>query len=211
MTILRQAALLVLLAALMGARPGLANDTTIPCKSPPKESASVAVHAGTQVTFTQDKQNNTCTFSINGAVATSPPADQVIGALNVFRGAGKPPPLDDNKILAQAIAALLSAPAPVDTVPEELVLLLTKSAALTRCLSEFFYKGGLPSVDPKENRFACKGLAPYGDAREKARLIGKGEPAVGVPTLVISVEWHQGRLVSALYLPLTIIQLPPIR
>jgi hypothetical protein len=201
---------LCVVAALSGARPALANDTTISCKSPPKESASVAFHPGTQVTYTQDTQKGTCTFSVNGAVATSPPAEAVLSALNLFRG-GKPPPFNDIKTMAPAIAALLAAPAPVDKVPDELVSLLTKADGLTRCLSEFFEKRVFPSVELKELRFSCKGLEPYRNADGKAQLLQRGEPAVGVPTLMISVAWQQGRFVSALYLPLSILQMPPIR
>lgn len=205
------AASLCVVVALTGARPVLANDTTVSCKSPPKESANIAFHPGTQVTFTQDKQNNTCTFSVNGAVATSPPSEQVLGALNLFRG-GKQLPFNDIKTMATAIAALLAASAPVDKVPDELVSLLTKAdKGLTGCLSGFFEKKVLPSIEFKEIRFSCKGLAPYRDAEGKAQLIRRGEPAVGVPTLVISVEWQQGRFLSALYLPLTMVEMPPIR
>lgn len=214
MTVTRHAAAasLCLAGALSIALPALANDTTVPCKSPPKESASVAVHAGTQVTHTQDTVNGTCTFSVNGAVATSPPAEKVLDALNLFRGAGKPPPLSDIKTMAPAIAALLAAAAPVNEVPEELVKVFLKGApGLTRCLSEFFEKRVLPSIEPKEFGFGCKGLEPYKDADSKAQMIRRGEPAVAVPTLMISVEWGQKRFVSVLYLPLIIVQLPPLR
>jgi hypothetical protein len=206
------ATVLVCLAGLFVPLSALANDTTIPCKSPPKEGASVAFHPGTQITYTQDRQNNTCTFSVNGAVATSPPANQVLDALNVFRGGGKLPPFDDVKTMASAIAALLAASAPVEKVPDELIGLIAKAdKGLTRCLSEFFDKKVLPLVEFKEIRFNCKGLAPYKEAEEKAALLRQGEAAVAVPTLVISVQWQQGRFLSALYLPMTIVQMAPIR
>jgi len=206
------AVLLYLAGGLAGAGWALANDTTIPCKSPPKEGASVAFHPGTQVTYTQDRQNNTCTFSVNGAVATSPPAAQVLNALNLFRGGGKSPPFEDVKTMASAIAALLAASAPVENVPEELLFRLTKAdRGLAQCLKEFFDKKVLPSVEFKEIQFSCRGLAPYAGAEAKAQSIRNGEPAVGVATLMISVEWQQGRFRSALFLPVTIVQMPPIR
>src|SRR5271169_3051631 len=65
--------------------PASANDSTIPCNSPPDKGASVAVHPGTQVSTTQDYQSSTYTFAINGAVATSPPPQQVLNAVNSFR------------------------------------------------------------------------------------------------------------------------------
>jgi hypothetical protein len=73
----------------IGQTPVFARDSTIPCRAPPDKVAFVAVREGSTVTTTQDKQNGSCTFSVNGAVATSPPANDVIRALNVFRS--KPP------------------------------------------------------------------------------------------------------------------------
>src|SRR5262249_37852956 len=76
------AALAVMLNATSAAQ---ANDSTYSCSKPPDKAARVAVHPGSTVSFTQNNQDNTCTFSVNGAVATSPPPKLVIDALNVFR------------------------------------------------------------------------------------------------------------------------------
>jgi hypothetical protein len=208
---LSAATALCLLIGLTGASPTLANDTTIACKSPPKESASVAFHPGTQVTYTQDKQSNTCTFSVNGAVATSPPAEQVMNALNLFRSGGKLPPLDDAKTMASAIAALLASAAPVDKVPDDLVGLLIKAdKRLTGCLTDFFNKKALPTIELNEIRFICRGLRPYGNAERKRQLVSAGESAVSEPTLMISVEWNGGRFLSALFLPQSIVAFRPL-
>src|SRR5438270_13606200 len=82
-----------------------ANDSTIPCNDPPVRGASVAVHPGTQVSTTKDKQDKTCTFSINGAVSTSPPAQVVISALNTFRDPTKRF-LQNPELTISALAAL---------------------------------------------------------------------------------------------------------
>jgi hypothetical protein len=187
--------------------PCHANDSTIPCNSPPEKGASVAVHAGTQVTTTQDQQEKTCTFSINGAVATSPPAQQVVSALNTFRDPTKRF-LQDTGVAISALATLLVAPAPVPEVPTQVVQLLTNSKErLSRCLD--FFNG--KSSDEKSDRFSCKTFEPYTSLSGKAEMLRRTGAAVDVRTLAISLEWGDGRFMSTAWLPQIITNLPPLR
>jgi hypothetical protein len=122
--------------ALAGITPGLAADSTIPYSSPPDKDASVAVHSGGQVSTIQDNQNSTCIFSINGAVATSPPSEQVIQALNEFRGGSRR--YIEPEYATLAVAALMAASAPVDEVPKDLTIGISESGAqavgISRCI-----------------------------------------------------------------------------
>jgi hypothetical protein len=184
-----------------------ANDSTIPCKAPPDKGANVAVHAGTQVTTTQDNQEKTCTFAINGAIATSPPAQQVISALNTFRDPAKRF-LQEPEVAISALAALLVAPSPVPEVPSEVVQLLRNSReTLSRCLDFFYGK----SPEEKTNRFSCKSFEPYTSSGAKAEMLRSTGVAVDVRTLSISLEWNDRRFVSTVWIPQIIIGLPPLR
>jgi hypothetical protein len=140
--------------------PVRANDTTVPCKNPPDKSASVAVHPGSQVSSTQDKQEKTCVFSINGAVATSPPAVDVINAVNTFRDATKPYLTEQSRAVS-AVATLLAVAAPVERVPSELLELMNKFApSLTKCLVGLS-PGTFSTERYGEGPFSCRGIAPY--------------------------------------------------
>jgi hypothetical protein len=165
------------------------------------------VHAGTQVTTTKDQQEKTCTFSINGAVATSPPAQQVISALNTFRDPTKRF-LQDTGLAISALATLLVAPAPVPEVPTPVVQLLTNSRdLLSRCLD--FFSGKSP--EERSDRFSCKTFEPYTSPGAKAEMLRRTGAAVDVRTLAISLEWGDGRFVSTAWLPQVITNLPPLR
>jgi len=187
--------------------PAHANDTTIPCNSPPEKGASVAVHPGNQVSTTQDDQEKTCVFSINGAVATSPPAADVLNALNTFRDASKPY-LRDPNVAVSAIAALLASAAPVDHVPPELVELLAKfTQSLRQCLGDFSSISFRPATY-SEGPFTCRGIAPYTNPQEKSGMLRETGLAVSVPTIAISLVWERGRFKSAVYLPLSMVGAP---
>jgi hypothetical protein len=130
--------------ALTPVAPARADDSTIPCNSPPEKGARVAVHQGTQVSTTQDKQNDTCTFSINGAVATSPPPQEVLAALNLFRDPAQSFLLKPESAI-YAISALIAAASPVEEVPNDLPFALQRVASkLDECLKVFFGKRDLP-------------------------------------------------------------------
>ena len=192
------------------ASPAKANDTTVSCNSPPDKGAAVAVHPGTQVSVTQDSQSGTCTFAINGAVATSPPAREVISALNLFRGQSRGF-LRDKDTAAFAIAALMAASSPVDDVPKDLVDALRNTApTLMDCLSIFFEKRDLPSARPGGGALSCRGIPPYRDKLAKHDMLRRDGTAVGEPTLEISMTWQRGRFRSKLYLPLTMLALPQL-
>ncbi len=154
---------------LNSATPAKANDTTMPCNAPPDKGASVAVHSGTQVSITQDHQKGTCTFAINGAVATSPPPRQVISALNLFRGRS-PTDLSDTGTAANAIATLMAASAPVDNVPDDLVSAL-KRPELLNCLKAFFAERQLPKGSTSEHGFSCRGLLPTRTSHRSTRCL----------------------------------------
>ncbi len=187
--------------------PCNANDSTVPCNGPPEKGASVAVHTGTQVTTTQDQLEKTCTFSINGAVATSPPPQQVISALNTFRDPTKRF-LQDTEVAISALATLLVAPAPVSEVPTQVVQLLTNSKdRVSRCLD--FFNGKSP--EERSDRFSCKTFEPYTTPSAKAEMLRRTGAAVDVRTLAISLEWGDGRFVSTTWLPQIITNLPPLR
>ena len=202
--------LLLAVCAGIGALPAYANDSTIPCNSPPDKGASVAVHPATQVSTTQDQYEKTCVFSINGAVATSPPQAEVIRGLNTFVDPTRPY-LVDKGLAVSALAALLAAPAPVDRVPSDLVDVLTRfSAPLTQCLG-WFSTSTFKAETIGEGPFRCRGIAPYTSAEQKAQMLRTTGTAVAVPTLAISVVWGDGRFTSVTYLPLAIIGAPPLR
>jgi hypothetical protein len=186
-----------------------ANDSTIPCKSPPDAGASVAVHPGTQVSTTQNRQDKTCVFSINGATATSPPAQQVLDALNFFRSPS-PRFLTEKEVVPGAIAALVAAPSPVKEIPKDLLAALVKTTdGLQQCLLEFF-DGKLPN-SALEGEIICRGIQPYANTDTKADMLRNTGLAVGVPTLEIALRWQSGQLFSVVYLPITMRGLPPIR
>jgi len=189
------------LAVLFWTSVGWANDSTIPCKAPPDKGASVAVHPGTQVSTTQDRQNGTCTFSVNGAVATSPPAQQVLEALNILRDPSRQFVNDKDRAIT-VIATLSAASAPVDEVPRDMIEILAKSSGLLQqCLNVFFRQDGLPVDIGDGQTFVCKGVAPYTNVGEKREMLAGAGLAVGLPTLVISTRWGDGRFVSVVYLP----------
>jgi hypothetical protein len=190
-----------------GITPGFAADSTIPCSSPPDKGASVAVHPGAQVSTTQDNQNGTCIFSINGAVATSPPSEQVIQALNEFRGGSRR--YIEPEYATLAVAALMAASAPVDEVPKDLLSALVRAGPkLSGCLAAFF-QNDFPVVRFEEQGFSCVGVKPYSDG-QKRQILERSEPAVGTPTLVISQTWADGRFRSVVYLPVTMAGMPPL-
>jgi hypothetical protein len=187
-----------------------ANDSTIPCNGPPDKGAYVAVHAGTQVVTTQSKQDQTCTLAINGAVATSPPPQDVINALNTFHDPTRRFLREDERTIS-ALAILLVSPAPVKEVPKEVIQLLTNfRPRLMSCLASFF-DGKLPEDRSDAPRFACAGFQPYTNSESKAAMLRSTGVAVGEPTLAISLEWGDHRFVSTAWLPLIITELPPLR
>jgi hypothetical protein len=191
--------------------PARANDSTIPCDKPPDKGSRVAVHPGTQVSTAQDYQEGTCTFSINGAVATSPPAQQVIAALNMFRDPSRLL-LREPEMGQSAVAALLAAPAPVTEIPKDLTKILRDvGPQLERCLATFFGKNDLPTESSGDGAFSCRGIGPYGNAESKAEMLRTTGVAVGVPTLVIAVKWQQGRFKSVAYLPIAMVGQPALQ
>jgi hypothetical protein len=174
-----------------------ANDTTIPCASPPDKGASVAVHPGSQVSKTQDHQNGTCIFAINGAVATSPPPRQVLDAINFVRDSSRRM-MEDPKGFANALAAIMAASAPVDQVPTELASILTSSASdLTECARRFFSSEKIeqPAV-ASPSAVICYSVSAYADERDKHEILGRGGTAVGIPNLVVSAIWGGRRFLS---------------
>jgi hypothetical protein len=182
-----------------------ANDTTIPCASPPDKGASVAVHPGSQVSKTQDRQSGTCVFSINGAVATSPPVRQVVGAVNFLRDPDRPM-MRDSKTLSLSLATIMAASAPVNEVPADLIdLLLNSTERLTACVGKFFNSGGAGDPeqrDQKVDSVACFATPAYEDERAKHAALERGTIAAGLPTLAISATWGGGRFVSTVFLPI---------
>jgi len=203
-------ALLTSAMAIGLAGPCNANDSTIPCKGPPDKGAYVAVHAGTQVTTTQSKPDQTCTFAINGAVATSPPPQDVINALNTFHDPTRQFLREDERTIS-ALATLLVSPAPVNEVPREVIQLLTNfRPRLMSCLASFF-DNKLPEDRSDAPRFSCAGFQPYTNSESKAAMLRSTGVAVGVPTLAISLEWGDHRFISTAWLPLIITELPRLR
>ncbi|MDA9465229.1 hypothetical protein [Bradyrhizobium sp. CCBAU 53415] len=204
------AVLAILTASCIGAS---ASDTTIPCAGPPDKGASVAVHPGSQVSKTQDRQSGTCVFSINGAVATSPPAGQVLEAINFVRKPDKPM-LRDPKGLAVALASLMAASAPVNQVPDELISALIRSSErVSACARGFFSSNDGKFNQPdqgKDDPITCAAAPTYSDERGKHEILERGEIAAGLPTLAISATWGSGRFVSTVYLPIVTPGQPPI-
>lgn len=190
-----------------------ASDTTIPCAAPPEKGASVAVHPGSQVSKTQDRQSGTCVFSINGAVATSPPARQVVAAINFIRNPDRPM-LRDPKGLSVALATIMAASAPVNEVPDELISTLTRSSdRISFCTGRFFSSGDGKFDQPdqsKDDPITCFAAPTYSDDRGKHEILERGEIAAGLPTLAISAKWASGRFVSTVYLPIVSPGQPPI-
>lgn len=204
------AAAVILVVASLAATPVRANDTTIPCASPPEKGASVAVHPSSQVSKTQDVPNGTCTFSINGAVATSPPAEQVMRALNLFRDKHLTY-LEDNDVAVQSTAALLAAATPLPEVSESLVADLRRVAPLLQtCLKEFFLKRVPTRQAAVGDRFTCMSLEPYLDEKSKDQMLAEGRAAVGEPTLQLTVKWQGDKFISTLYLPIEIVGMPAL-
>jgi hypothetical protein len=195
--------------ALLAFGTAQANDSTIPCNLPPDAGASVAVHPGTQVSKTQNHQSKTCVFSINGATATSPPAQQVLDALNFFRDPS-PRFVTEKEVIPGAIAALMAAPSPVKEIPKDLIDVLAKATdRLQQCLAEFF-SNKLPNM-ALEGGIVCRGVEPYTNPDTKAELLRKAGLAVGVPTLEIALTWQGQQFSSVVYLPITMKGLPPLR
>lgn len=190
-----------------------ASDTTIPCAAPPDKGASVAVHPGSQVSKTQDRQSGTCVFSINGAVATSPPAGQVIEAINFVRKQDRPM-LRDPKGLSVALATIMAASAPVNEVPDELISALIRwSERVSACAGRFFSSGDGKFNQPdqaNDDPITCFATPTYSDERGKREILERGETAAGLPTLAISARWRSGRFVSTVYLPIVTPGQPPI-
>lgn len=204
-------AVFYLALALSSTAPAKANDSTWPCASPPVKGASVSVHPGTTVTITQDTQRQTCSFGINGAVSTSPPSEQVVNALNLFRDPSRRVLQDRNTTLS-AVAALMAATAPVDEIPADLLKALDSAGAqLQSCVAIFFAKGDLPDERSQNGAFICRGIRPYFDAKSKAQMLASTGAAAAVPTLMISVKWRNDRFTTALYLPRDMVGVPPIR
>jgi hypothetical protein len=200
---------LTIVYALLAVGTAQANDSTIPCNSPPDAGASVAVHPGTQVSTTQNHQDKTCVFSINGATARSPPTQQVLDALNFFRD----PTLRflaEKEVIPGAIAALMAAPAPVKEVPRDLIAVLARTTdRLQQCLAEFFNNKS-PNM-ALDGGIVCRGVEPYANPDSKAELLQKTGLAVGVPTLEIALKWQGEQFSSVVYLPITMRGLPPLR
>jgi hypothetical protein len=202
-------ALLVSAMAIGLVVPCNANDSTISCAGPPDKGAYVAVHAGAQVSTTQSKNDETCTFAINGAVATSPPPQDVINALNTFHDPTRRF-LREGERTISALATLLVSPAPVNEVPREVIQLLTNfRPRLMSCLASFL-DNKLPEDRSDSPRFFCVGFQPYTNSASKAAMLKSTGAAVGVPTLAISVEWGDHLFVSTAWLPLVIFELPPL-
>ncbi|MBW7973553.1 hypothetical protein [Bradyrhizobium sp. BR 10289] len=199
-------AIMTILATLCIIVGASANDTTIPCAAPPDKGASVAVHPGSQVSKTQDRQSGTCVFSINGAVATSPPAQQVISAVNFLRDPDRPM-LRDSKSLSYSLATIMAASAPVNEVPNDLINLLSNSSErLTACVTKFFSSGGAGDTEPRDpvnsDTVVCFAASAYEDERTKHAILEKGSIAAGLPTLAISATWGNGRFASTVFLPI---------
>jgi hypothetical protein len=199
----------VVSSAVLFSSAAKANDTTIPCNAPPDKGASVAVHSGTQVSLTQDHQKGTCTFAINGAVATSPSPQQVISALNLFRGQSLGV-LRDSGTAANAIAALMAASSPADKVPDDLVSAL-KRPTLLNCLKTFFAERQLPPGNPGESGFLCRGVAPYTNESSKHDMLTRSGLAPGEPMLEVAVKWQRERFTSKAYFPLSMLTQQPRR
>lgn len=203
------APIVALAIAVLALGAAQANDSTIPCKSPPDAGASVAVHPGTQVSTTQNRQDRTCVFSINGATATSPPAQQVLDALNLFRDPSLKV-LAEKDLIPGAIAALVAAPSPVKEVPRDLTAILAKvSDRLQQCLADFFNKK-LPDMS-LDGGIACRAVEPYVNPDAKTDLLKRTGLAVGVPTLAIALTWQGEQFSSVVYLPITMRGLPLLK
>jgi hypothetical protein len=174
------------------------------------------VHPGTQVSKTQDRQTGLCIFSINGAVATSPPPRQVIDAINFLRDRSRPM-MRDPKGFVAAIAAVMAASAPAEEVPQELIAILNEfGGRLTECVNRFFSADAPRGTDPDQRAQAsdtpvtCTAIAAYTDERAKHEIVAGGGTAVGIPTLAIAARWAGGRFVSTAYVPIVTPGQPPL-
>lgn len=203
--------LLALVGSMCVSSAGSASDSTIPCNSPPSSGASVAVHRGTQVSTTQDRQKNTCTFSINGAVATSPPPHLVLEALNTFRDP-QARYLIDRSLAVNSISALAAAGAPVNEVPRQLVSIVERAGQqLELCLDAVFRRQAAEFQPLEAANFRCQALPVYSDDQSKRAMLERTGVAVSSPTLAVSIDWGDGRFRSVVYLPALMRGLPPLR
>ena len=167
----------------MGVIPqAFAKDVTFSCSDPPDKSARVAVVEGSTVNKTQDKNEKTCTFSVNGAKAESPSAEALLDGVNSFRE-GAPIVKELGRKVVENLAYAMLATAPVTEIPKDFAeFLRTNAEKVADCLQQFF-KGG----DPGVSLASAFGNSGYCRRYEAAHY------------LEITVFWEKGRFVSSLY------------
>lgn len=168
---------------IFGVHQALAKDVTFVCSDPPDKSARVAVVEGSTVNKTQDKNQKTCTFSVNGAKAESPNEQALLAGVNSFRE-GAPIIKELEKKAIENLAYAMLATAPVSDIPKDFgEFLRTNSKRLEDCLRQFLFDGANPSISLTsqfENTGSCKRY----DAPNY---------------LEISITWDRGRFISSLY------------
>ena len=162
---------------------GWAVDVTFSCSDPPDKSAKLAIREGPLVNKFKDRGEKTCTFSVNGAKASSPDAELIRRGMNSFMKDGRiVRGLYDGNI--ENLAYVLLATAPVKEIPSDLQRFLRENAKnIGTCLDQFFH-GDSPSFELYRN----KGISGYCRGYERAPQY-----------LDIEVVWRDERFVTNLY------------
>jgi hypothetical protein len=149
----------VSLAALLSVRSAWA-DHTFACQRPPDREARVAVRDNVAVGWTQDQNSRTCTFSVDGAKAASPPANLILKGFNSLRN-GAPVVNELRQKQVDNLAYAMLATAPVSDIPTEFRSALSQNAnTLARCLANFFSEGRPPALEPTEGAAVTCRVAP---------------------------------------------------
>lgn len=160
-----------------------AGDVIFSCSDPPDKLAKLAIREGALVNKFKDRSEKTCTFSVNGAKASSPDAKLIRRGMNSFMNGGSiVSDLYSGNI--ENLAYVLLSTAPVKEIPVNFQKFLLKNTKyLGPCLDQFF-RGDNPNFDLDSsmgNTGYCRG---YGRAPEY---------------LDIQVVWRNERFVTNLY------------
>lgn len=160
-----------------------AGDVTFTCADPPDKSAKLAIREGPLVNKFRNKDEDTCTFSVNGAKASSPAAELIKRGMNSFIKEGRVVrDLYDGNV--ENLAYVLLATAPVTEIPRDFQAFLRENTkTLGACLEQFFY-GESPSFE----LFRSMGNSGYCRGYENSSEY-----------LDIEVVWRNGRFVTNLY------------
>ena len=153
-----------------------ASDVTFSCSDPPDRLARLAIAEGPLVNRTQDRNEEKCTFSVNGAKADSPDAAAIFQGVNSFRdGAPIIGQLREGSI--DNLAYVMLATAPVSEIPNEFRNFLEENAdRLADCMYRFF-QGSEPNYTLSRNMGVSGYCRPY-EARQYLDIMitwGPGE------------------------------------